>query len=45
MDNEEETEFLAAVGLEEVNVTNQGDTETIQKPDRSTEVKKHRFVN
>lgn len=38
-------EFLAALDLETVNVTNKDDTVTIEKADRSTGVKKHRLVN
>ena len=38
-------EFLAAIDLETVDVTNKDDTVTIEKADRGTEVKKHRFVN
>ena len=42
LENEEENEFLAAVDLEAVNVT---DKVTVEKADRSNEVNKHRFVN
>lgn len=45
MDNEKENEFLAAVDIEDVHVTNKGDAGTIQKADRSIEVNKHKFVN
>ena len=45
LDNEEEKEFLPAVDLENINVTDKVDTVTAEKADRSTELKKHRFVN
>ena len=45
LENEEENEFLAAVDLEAVNVTDKADKVTVEKADRSTEVNKHRFVN
>ena len=45
MDNKEENEFLAAVDLENVNVSDEVDTVTVKKADRSTEVNKDRFVN
>ena len=41
LDNEEENEFLAAVDLENVNVTDKVDTATVEKADKSTEVNKH----
>ena len=40
LDNEEDHEFLAAVDLENVNVTDEVDTVTVEKADRSTEVNK-----
>ena len=44
--NEEENELLAAVDLENVDVTNKVDTVTaVETADRSTEVNKHGFVN
>jgi len=43
--NEEENKFLAAVDLENVNVTNKVDTATVEKVNRSTKVNKHGFVN
>ena len=43
MDNEEENEFLAALDLENVNVSDKVDTVTVEKP-TSTEVNKG-FVN
>ena len=45
LENEEENEFLAAVDLEAVNVTDKVDKATVEKADRSNEVNKHRFVN
>ena len=45
LENEEENEFLAAVDLEAVNVTDKVGKVTVEKADRSTEVNKHRFVN
>lgn len=36
---------FAALDIEDVHVTNNGDTGTIQKADRSTELNKHKFVN
>ena len=38
-------EVLAAVDLMDVNVSNKGDTWTVQKAGRSTVVTKNRFVN
>ena len=40
LDNEEENEFLAAVDLENVNVTDKVDTVIVDNADRSTEVNK-----
>ena len=37
--------ILAAVDLDNVNVTDKVDTVTVAKADKSTEVNKHRFVN
>ena len=45
LDNEEENEFLAALELENVNVTDKVVTGTVEKADTSTEVNKQRFVN
>ena len=45
LDHEEEKQFLAAVDLMAVNVTDKVDTVTVEKANKSTEVNKHRFVN
>ena len=42
LDNEEENEFLAAVDLEAVNVT---DKVTVEETDKSTEVKKKKTID
>ena len=43
LNNEEENEFLAAVDLENVNVTDKVDTVTVEKANRSTGRIKHRL--
>ena len=45
LDNEEEKQFLPAVDLMAVNVTDKVDKVTVEKANKSTEVNKHRFVN
>ena len=43
MGNEEESEYLAAIDLENVNVIDKVDTVTVEEADRSTEVNKGRL--